>query len=343
MNKVIKVFSLIITVSLLLSMGIYSSVAASFYYKDFELTFDSSNKSLYIERYNGSAEDISVPAEAYGYKVTGILNGAFKDCSTLKNVNIPITITYIGNYAFQNCTSLESVLLSNFVTSMGHSVFYGCTSLTTAKVFSPLDKLPNNTFTGCTSLTNVDLGYFVKEIGVGAFLNCTSLASLPIAKNVTAIDNYAFSNSGLQTIELYSDMESVPAYAFQNCSSLSEVVVPETVTSIGVSAFKNCSPNLVIKGYTQYVSDYCSENSIAFESAVPFFGNVNGDNYINIKDATFIQKSVVKISGFEIEKNTELFSRADVDGDGRVNIRDATLIAKFVVHKITKFPVEENT
>jgi hypothetical protein len=55
-------------------------------------------------------------------------------------------------------------------------------------------------------------------------------------------------------------------------------------------------------------------------------------------DATYIQKTVVQMKGFEIEKGTDSFMCADVDGDGNITIMDATIIQKYINHLIETLP-----
>ncbi len=95
----------------------------------------------------------------------------FRDCTSLKNVILPNSITTISNYAFQNCSSLKGVILPNNVTTVGLGSFQGCSSL--ISIFIP------------TSVTT---------IGGAVFRYCTSLISITIPSSVTTIEPYAFQN-----------------------------------------------------------------------------------------------------------------------------------------------------
>lgn len=55
-------------------------------------------------------------------------------------------------------------------------------------------------------------------------------------------------------------------------------------------------------------------------------GDVNGDNHVNIKDATIIQKSIANLE--KLSGNAELL--ADVNANGRIDIKDATCIQKYI-------------
>ncbi len=56
-------------------------------------------------------------------------------------------------------------------------------------------------------------------------------------------------------------------------------------------------------------------------------GDVNGDGYVNIKDANLIQKYVAKVGDGPIELNLE---QADVNLDGAISIMDSTCLQKIV-------------
>ena len=57
---------------------------------------------------------------------------------------------------------------------------------------------------------------------------------------VTAIDDWAFSISNVESVEIPGSVKSIGAYAFYSCDQLSSLVIPEGVTSIGAYAFCGC-------------------------------------------------------------------------------------------------------
>ena len=147
-----------------------------------------------------------------------IVDGAFKDCSLLKEVEIPSSITTISENAFYNCSSLTSITIPNSVTSIGAAAFYGC-----------------------SGLTSVVIGNGVTSIGNYAFYKCSNLTSIEIPDSVTSIGEYSFAYcSGLTSVEIPDSVTRIGSYAFRTCSSLTSVVIPDSVTSIGSSAFYGC-------------------------------------------------------------------------------------------------------
>ena len=75
-------------------------------------------------------------------------------------------------------------------------------------------------FAGCTNLKEVKGLENIKSIGKWAFYNCSSLESLTISSNVTKIESYAFSKSGLKSMNIPAGVTSLGDYAFADCKNL---------------------------------------------------------------------------------------------------------------------------
>ena len=57
-------------------------------------------------------------------------------------------------------------------------------------------------------------------------------------------------------------------------------------------------------------------------------GDVNGDGAVNIKDATAIQKHIVRMAKIADED----IAKADIDGDTYITAADVTLLQKQIIH-----------
>lgn len=64
-------------------------------------------------------------------------------------------------------------------------------------------------------------------------------------------------------------------------------------------------------------------------------GDVNGDNFVNIKDVTLIQKVIAKL----VDEPEHFLLTADVNCDNTVNIKDATIIQKYIAKIYKELPV----
>ncbi len=134
------------------------------------------------------------------WKVTGIGSGAFRNCNSLKSINIPDTVTGIGHCAFQDCRNLTDIIIPETVTSMGCKAFDRCSSLKSIKIPKGVVCIESEVFNGCSSLSNVTIPERVTSISGYAFNKCSSLGSITIPENVTKISWNAFNECSNLTI-----------------------------------------------------------------------------------------------------------------------------------------------
>ena len=116
-----------------------------------------------------------------------------RNCTSLRSVKLPKTVSSLGDYFFAGCTALERIVLPDSVTEIGSNLFNGCTALTDVTLSTNLQAIPKNTFYGCVSLQKLVAPYAVTKIGKNAFANCTSLTSLTLLRNVTEAASDALS------------------------------------------------------------------------------------------------------------------------------------------------------
>ncbi len=79
---------------------------------------------------NQRIQEVSIPYSHLGYAVRGIDNAAFQDYKQLKSVKIAQGAQCIYSDAFENCTALRDVYLPVSVTYIGTNAFYGCSNVT---------------------------------------------------------------------------------------------------------------------------------------------------------------------------------------------------------------------
>jgi hypothetical protein len=183
------------------------------------------------------------------------------------NVTIKGGTKLIANGAFFNCTSLKKVIIPDSVTSIGGIAFYGCTSLTSVTIGKGVRTIGGGAFDGCTSLTSITIPDSVSSIGSGVFSDCASLANITMPDSITDIKSWAFYNTayynnesnwengllyiGDYLIEAKKDISGsvtikggtklIADSAFSECDLLAGISIPEGVTSIGGIAFYGCT------------------------------------------------------------------------------------------------------
>lgn len=207
--------------------------------------------------------------------ITGI-NGAFRWCDSLTNVEIPDSVTSIGGYAFYRCTSLTDIIIPNSVTSIDDYAFCECDSLTGIAVPDSAASIGDFAFFGCDSLTSITIPDSVAGIGVGAFSYCNNLININISSEnpffvfwenalykkdtnelicvpdglkltefsipdgITGINGAFYGCDSLANVEIPKSVVSIGDYAFYLCGSLTSITIPDSVTSIGDYAFSDC-------------------------------------------------------------------------------------------------------
>ena len=167
---------------------------------------------------------------------------AFKDCSRLTSLTLPVGITSIGYDAFAYCSGLTSLTLPAGITSIGEYAFYGCSGLTSLTLPAGITSIGEDTFYGCSGLTSLTLPAGITSIGEYAFYGCSGLTSLTLPAGITSIGEDTFYGcSGLTSLTLPAGITSIGEYAFYGCSGLTSLTLPAGITSIGEDTFYGCS------------------------------------------------------------------------------------------------------
>ena len=170
-----------------------------------------------------------------------ICDDAFMDCTPLREIAIPNSVTSIGDDAFRWCVSLREIAIPNSVTSIGDWTFVGCCSLREISIPNSVTSIGNSAFWKCYSLQKISIPDSVTRIGDNAFSWCRSLQRISIPNSVTSIGKYAFRLCKyLREISIPNSVKSIGEKTFLWCSSLQEITIPDSVTCISNSAFWKC-------------------------------------------------------------------------------------------------------
>lgn len=195
---------------------------------------------------NANFEEIDISGS-----VTSIGRGAFDNCDSLKEINIPNSVAAIEN-SFCDCKSLKTVIIPASVVSIDVGAFRG--SLLNSIVVD--DNNSNYTVINDALYTKdgktlvvypngkSDAGsvYTVFDgtevISYSAFGNNASFESIVIPNTVVNIGSYAFMDSHLKLISIPEGVKSLSG-TFYGCNYLETVELPRTLTSIGMQTFGN--------------------------------------------------------------------------------------------------------
>ena len=165
-----------------------------------------------------------------GENIECLYDCAFIGFESLKKVNLPSTLTYIGERVFSRCPNLEKINL-DYVTYIGTGAFSGCTSLKSVAFSENLEIIGSSSFanSGLETVTIPSKAY-LKETEPAAivgdqFRNCKNLKKV------------IFEDRAISTGFYY-----IEEYAFYGCDSLETVILPGNVSKLAIhdSAFENC-------------------------------------------------------------------------------------------------------
>ena len=202
-----------------------------------------------------------------------IEEGAFANCSSLKQVNYKGTISnwadiYFGNeeanplsngkaklyikgavqenivlkeidevenYAFYNCNFIKRVTILNSVISIGECAFFGCPKLqsVTFEADSKLEEIMWNAFYGCSSLKRVN---FNGTISKWVSIDFDNKETNPLAMKKLYIDGKLFEEENI----VLEGISRIGSCAFAGCDFIKTITIPKSITNIGAGAFIDC-------------------------------------------------------------------------------------------------------
>lgn len=222
---------------------------------------------------------------------------AFLFCAKLETVKLPSKLTALGEATFQGCTSLKSIELPAALTTIGDEVLVECAALTSINIpanvveigSSLIGKTGVTTITvdaanksfhvvgGCLYTADNRLLYAAPMKGVtevtvnsrcigingGAFWG-SEVKKVTLPKGMLAIDDYAFCQSALETINFPASLvyigeqglaatkmqgelrlpENMPYIldgAFAGNEGITSLVIPSAVKAVYPHAFNNCT------------------------------------------------------------------------------------------------------
>ena len=249
-----------------------------------------------------SLTDIIIPSTVHS-----IGEGAFTDCTNLKNVSFEYDSSWQGGFgihafAFQRCSSLESIRLPANCHVQGR-IFDSCEKLEYIS-FGADCQIYSNPFTRCSGLKSVvfspDDDYevedglvlnkktgrlcaafpstiskatipaYVKTIGAQAFAYCSNLKNIFLPYQIENIEEQAFAFCGIESLDtedLFDFGESDYSYRFEGCSELIKVRIGKNFNRLSPQDFKGCN-NLREFVVSDENEKYEAENGILYAGSL---------------------------------------------------------------------------
>ena len=143
---------------------------------------DKNSVEVVSNGYSGRVEIPETVMAGNTFKVRGIGDKAFKDCSGLVSIDLSkdANLEYIGWQAFSNCDGLTKITIPESVFEIDNYAFDGCDNLETVDMSNAknLEYIGESTFRNCSSLSRFIIPASVTVIGDYAFSGCTSISPI---------------------------------------------------------------------------------------------------------------------------------------------------------------------
>lgn len=183
-------------------------------------------------------------------------NYAFNGCTSLKEIEIPESVTVIGSYAFKDTGIWKAITEDGVIYAGNWVVGFSDTLSGNVTLKNGTVGISNYAFYQCTGLTGIRMPNTVKQVGRAAFYKCTKLTSVTLPNMLEVIEDYTFYHCDmLQLFELPPVLRSIGRSAFYKCGSVAQqtgseeettnrtdevFTIPSAVTTIGDYAFYGC-------------------------------------------------------------------------------------------------------
>lgn len=150
-----KLFNSFVFLTLLTAISaifVFNSSAAG-YAKQGDFTYYIDGARAVVAKYDGNAENVTVPSKVGSATVVGIGNQAFWSKKSIKTLSLPSTILAIGKAAFNECTGITKLVLPSNLRTIADSAFWYCTGLKAMYIPPSVTGIAATAFKGCKNLT----------------------------------------------------------------------------------------------------------------------------------------------------------------------------------------------
>ena len=143
----------------------------------------------------------------------------FLSFTDIKDFKIPKNIVFTYPSAFYH-SNLEYIDLS-IIDKLGRDAFEGCGKLKEVTIPKSIYYIGEGCFSFCTSLEKIIFNTELDFIPPSCFVNCTKLTHIDLPREVTSIGQEAFLGSGLKSINIKENLQTISPYALpKSCTDI---------------------------------------------------------------------------------------------------------------------------
>lgn len=206
-----------------------------------------------------------------------------------------IVYTKNGKMVVAGSLGLEHVVIPEGVEKLGHSAFRNC-KMKSVVLPDSIDRIRAKAFYQCENLKFVKLGNNVDTIEGGAFAECCSLKHIDIPAGIKTINDYAFLNSGLESIELHEGLLWLGCKALFG-TNIESVHLPASIKKLEYNCFGSNLKELAMKTFPSGFGTACIMGPSPFDA-----GNKIIKVYCNGKHLYFPRIIQPSMSSYAIDE-----------------------------------------
>lgn len=261
--------------------------------------------------------------------LTSIGEGAFYQCSNLKEVDVTKAVSFIGADAFNGTKWLDSQ--TDFVT-LGDGILISYKgSQKSVTVPSTVLQIGANAFYADRNITSVTIPQSVFSIGARAFMSCSNLADVSLSSGLVMIDEEAFADcTKLVTIKTPRTLSKIGKGAFVNCNKLSTAFIAGNNLAIDYGAFAFCTSleTVLLSEEVGVVGQDVFNNCVKLSSISipPQVTVINPGSFSGCRELTFVTDKDSFADTALSGAFTASYNRGDSQVNGLVDVLDATAI-----------------
>lgn len=190
------------------------------------VTYSSYGRILkHVDRKRFICEEYTIP------KGVEIIKGEFACCKNLRTIHLPSTLREMEGNTFL-CSPIREIELPEGITKVTGCMCEGCKELERVHLPSTIVGIEIAAFNGCWKLSEINLPDSIIFLEEKAFSNCPSLRHITLPPKLEWICPELFANSGIESIEIHSNISKICNDAFWECDNLKSLTIPSTVKEI---------------------------------------------------------------------------------------------------------------